>query len=243
MGCHLRFGFEATYARDTIRMRDDNIADYPWLCFAVAGAMDEYVRMAEAGETGPARDVVVEALLNGLTPDARAFVGAPITTLKAHEAERLRARDQLLAYRGQLREEFEAFRPTSQAYSPLSFFFNFSHNVLKGTVVDALLRREVWPVSLNGLFTSLPADPDVSEQKTPAGGHVDGLRPLEPPDHPRPSDAGDRLRPVDRPRSLRQHDAETDGIAETASPLVGGLPPATIPSVGVWHRWHESCAK
>jgi hypothetical protein len=166
MGCHLRFGFEATYARDTIRMRDDNIADYPWLCFAVAGAMDEYVRMAEAGETGPARDVVVEALLNGLTPDARAFVGAPIGALKAHEAERLRARDQLLAYRGQLREEFEAFRPTSQAYSPLSFFFNFSHNVLKGTVVDALLRREVWPVSLNGLFTSLPADPEVSEQKT-----------------------------------------------------------------------------
>lgn len=166
MGCHLRFGFEATYARDTIRMRDDNIADYPWLCFAVAGAMDEYVRMVEAGETGPARDVVVEALLNGLTPDARAFVGAPISTLKAHEAERLRAREQLLAYRGQLREEFEAFRPTSQAYSPLSFFFNFSHNVLKGTVVDALLRREVWPVSLNGLFTSLPADPDLSEQKT-----------------------------------------------------------------------------
>ena len=50
MGCHLRFGFEATYARDTIRMRDDNVADYPWLCFAVAGAMDEYVRMTEAGE-------------------------------------------------------------------------------------------------------------------------------------------------------------------------------------------------
>ena len=48
MGCHLRFGFEATYARDTIRMRDDNVADYPWLCFAVAGAMEEYVRMTDA---------------------------------------------------------------------------------------------------------------------------------------------------------------------------------------------------
>ena len=166
MGCHLRFGFEATYARDTIRMRDDNVADYPWLCFAVAGAMDEYVRMTEAGETGPARDLVVEALLNGLTPDARAFVGAPIATLKAHEAERVRVREQLLACRGQLREEFEAFRPTSQAYSPLSFFFNFSHNVLKGTVVDALLRHAVWPVSLNGLFTSFPHDPSISEQKT-----------------------------------------------------------------------------
>ena len=34
MGCHLRFGFEATYGRDTSLMRNDNVADYPWLCFA-----------------------------------------------------------------------------------------------------------------------------------------------------------------------------------------------------------------
>ena len=166
MGCHLRFGFEATYARDTIRMRDDNVADYPWLCFAVAGAMDEYVRLTEAGELGPDRDRVVEALLNGLSPDARAFVGAPVGTLRAHEAERQRAREQLLAYRDRLREEFEAYRPTAQAYSPLSFFFNFSHNVLKGTVVDALLRHQPWPASLNDLFTSFPQQPEVSSQKS-----------------------------------------------------------------------------
>ena len=165
MGCHLRFGFEATYARDTIRMRDDNVADYPWLCFAVAGAMDEYVRMTEAGETGPARDVVIEALLNGLTPDARAFVGAPVTILRTHEAERLRACEQLLAYRERLREEFEPYRPTAQSYSPVSFFFNFSHNVLKGTVVDALLRGQPWPVMLTDLFTSYPHEPAVSDQK------------------------------------------------------------------------------
>ncbi len=35
MGSHLRFGFEASYARDTVFMRDDNVADYPWLCFAL----------------------------------------------------------------------------------------------------------------------------------------------------------------------------------------------------------------
>ena len=165
MGCHLRFGFEATYARDTIRMRDDNVADYPWLCFAVAGAMAEYVRLAEAGAEGAERARVVEALLNGLTPDARAFVGTPIATLRAHEAERLRAREQLLAYRGRLRDEFEPFRPTGQRYSPLSFFFNFSHNVLKGTVVDALLRRQAWPLSLNDLFTSFGQDGQASDQK------------------------------------------------------------------------------
>ena len=166
MGSHLRFGFEATYARDTIKMRDDNVADYPWLCFAVAGAADEYVRLTEAGQLGPERDRVVEALLNGLTPDARAFVGAPFATLIPHEAERSRARELLLAYRDPLREEFEAYRPTSHAYSPLSFFFNFSHNVVKGTIVDGLLRSAPWPVTLTDLFTSLPHDPAVSAEKT-----------------------------------------------------------------------------
>ena len=166
MGSHLRFGFEATYARDTIKMRDDNVADYPWLCFAVAGAADEYSRMTDAGQCGHERDVVVEALLNGLTPDARAFVGAPFSTLIPHEAERSRARELLLAHRTRLREEFEAFRPTSQRYSPLSFFFNFSHNVVKGTIVDGLLRSHPWPVTLTDLFTSLPHDPDVSASRT-----------------------------------------------------------------------------
>ncbi len=166
MGSHLRFGFEATYARDTIKMRDDNVADYPWLCFAVAGAAEEYVRMTDAGQFGHERDVVIEALLNGLTPDARAFVGAPFTTLIPHEAERSRARELLLAHRDRLRDEFEAYRPTSQHYSPLSFFFNFSHNVVKGTIVDGLLRSDPWPVTLTDLFTSFPHDPDVSADRT-----------------------------------------------------------------------------
>ena len=166
MGSHLRFGFEATYARDTIKMRDDNVADYPWLCFAVAGAAEEYVRLTEAGQFGHERDLVVEALLNGLTPDARAFVGAPFPTLIPHEAERSRARELLLAHRDRLREEFEAYRPTSQRYSPLSFFFNFSHNVVKGTIVDGLLRSDPWPVTLTDLFTSFPHDPEVSAERT-----------------------------------------------------------------------------
>ena len=42
MGCHLRFGFEAQCGRDTLALRDDNIADYPWLCFALAAVMKEY---------------------------------------------------------------------------------------------------------------------------------------------------------------------------------------------------------
>jgi hypothetical protein len=55
-------------------------------------------------------------------------------------------------------EEFEPYRPSDSAYSPLSFFFNFSHNVLKGTVVDALLQGRAWPLSLNDLLTALPRE-------------------------------------------------------------------------------------
>ena len=57
-----------------------------------------------------------------------------------------------------------ASRPTSTgsvpdcAFSALSFFFNFSQNVLKGTVVDALLWGSPWIVSLEDLLTGLPAD-------------------------------------------------------------------------------------
>ena len=38
----------------------------------------------------------------------------------------------------------------------MSFFFNFSHNVLKGTVIDALLRSEAWNVTFNDLLTGMP---------------------------------------------------------------------------------------
>jgi len=75
MGSHLRFGFEATYARDTVIMRDDNVTDYPWLCFSLVTLLREYSRMRADGDSGPDRDAIVEAILNGLSPDARA--GAP----------------------------------------------------------------------------------------------------------------------------------------------------------------------
>src|SRR5439155_23519874 len=75
MGSHLRFGFEATYSRDTTSMRDDNAADYPWLCFALVTLMREYVQLREAKPEGA--QAIVEGILNGLSPDARAFVGAP----------------------------------------------------------------------------------------------------------------------------------------------------------------------
>jgi hypothetical protein len=153
MGSHLRFGFEATYRRDTVRMREDNVADYPWLCFALVTVMREYARLHAAGVTGAERDAIVEGMLNGLSPDARAFVGQPPASLSACEGERGEFRDLFCRYRMELLEEFERHRPSEQTYSPLSLFFNFSHNILKGTVVDALLRGRVWRLTFNDLLT------------------------------------------------------------------------------------------
>jgi hypothetical protein len=156
LGCHLRFGFEAQCGRDTLALRDDNVADYPWLCYALAAVMREYAHLADANLHNRDRAVIEEALLNGLTPDARAFVGVPPTSLANSESDRVRFANGFARHKGALLEAFQRYRPTDAAYSPLSLFFNFSHNVVKGTVVDALLWGDPWDVTLNDLLTGVP---------------------------------------------------------------------------------------
>jgi len=165
MGSHLRFGFEATYGRDTIVMRNDNVADYPWLCFALVTLMRAYARLADARATGPERQAIVEAILNGLTADARAFVGEPPPSLSSSEADRMEFRALFEDHRVALIAEFEHHRPSDQAYSPIAFFFNFSHNILKGTIVDALLRSQIWDVSFNDLLTAMPRGEPIAQSK------------------------------------------------------------------------------
>jgi hypothetical protein len=156
MGCHLRFGFEAQCGRDTLALRDDNIADYPWLCFALAEVMAEYSRLADAGIESRDRAVIEESLLNGLTADARAFIGVPPASLGNSEPDRISLVDGFTRHKTALLESFQRYRPTDTAYSPLSFFFNFAHNVVKGTVVDALLWGEAWDVPFNDLLSGVP---------------------------------------------------------------------------------------
>jgi len=159
MGNHLRFGFEATYGRDTVVMRTDNVTDYPWLCFSLATLMREYVSRHESNDDAHEKDAIVEALLNGLSPDARAFVRRDRPASPApFEAERAEFAELFRAHEAELLPQFERFRPSTASYSPLAFFFNFSHNVVKGAVVDALLRAEPWRLTLNDLLTSLSAD-------------------------------------------------------------------------------------
>jgi len=156
MGCHLRFGFEAQCGRDTLAIRDDNVADYPWLCFALGAVMREYSRLAGAGIENRDRSVIEEALLNGLTADARAFIGVPPASLAGSEADRALVVEGFTRHKPALLDAFQRYRPSDNAYSPLSLFFNFSHNVVKGTVVDALLWGEAWDVSMNDLLTGVP---------------------------------------------------------------------------------------
>ena len=156
MGCHLRFGFEAQCGRDTLALRDDNVADYPWLCFALAAVMRECSRLADAGIENRDRSVIEEAMLNGLTADARAFIGVPPASLSRSEADRACLVEGFTRHKAALLEAFQRYRPSDNGYSPLSFFFNFSHNVVKGAVVDALLWGEAWDVSMNDLLSGVP---------------------------------------------------------------------------------------
>src|SRR5262249_53246978 len=123
------------------------------------------------------RAPIVEAIVNGLSPDARAFLGVTPTSLAACEADRAEFRDRFNTWRHDLVQEFERHRPSDGIYSPLSFFFNFSHNVLKGTVVDALLRGEPWTVSFNDLLSGITVrlKPDTADDRDEVRLKPDGI--------------------------------------------------------------------
>ena len=153
---HLRFGFEATYGRDIVAMRNDNALDYPWLLFALVTLMEAYARLHDHDTTSTERERVVEGILNGLSPDPRAFVGNAPDSLASYEEEHSRFRELFEKYRSDLLAELEHHRPSEEKYSPIAFYFNFLHNILKAIVVDALLRGEAWNVTLNDLLTGFP---------------------------------------------------------------------------------------
>ena len=157
LGSHLRFGFEATYGRDVTRMRNDNVVDYPWLCFSLVTLMREYDALAGRGAGDETRAPVIEAFLNGLSADVDALVGEETpASLKAHAAERSELVDLFARHRRAIAAAADRHRPLDRAYSPLSFYFNFCQNVLKGIVADALLWGEAWNLTLDDLLRAAP---------------------------------------------------------------------------------------
>lgn len=155
LGSHLRHGFQDLYNRDIALMREDNSPDYPWLCFSLVTLMRAYARTDE-GLHEQKRESVVEALLNGLSADARAFLHKRPGPLAGCEAEHAQFLDLFNTHRAALLEEFARHRPSHETYSPMSFNFNFPHNLLKAMVVDAIGRAQPWELSLNDLLTGIP---------------------------------------------------------------------------------------
>jgi hypothetical protein len=165
LGSHLRFGIEATYNRDIGAMRDDNGVDYTWLCFSLATLVEAWREARDTGDASAAAGIA-EAIANGLSADADAFLSrrAP-SVLAASDVERQAFRDGLGGDVAAWSDVFAPSRPVDGVYSPIAFFFNFSHNVLKGTVVDATLWGDPRDLSLNDLFTGLPRDPAIDRRK------------------------------------------------------------------------------
>ena len=146
-------------------MRDDNGADYPWLLFGLSGLIEEFDRMQARGHSGLDRDRVIEGLINGLTPDPTAVLGKPVSWFTPHQAELDRFLTLFARHRADLIPDFETQRPRDQGYWPTALFFNFSQNVLKGAVVDALLRGSSRTFGLNDLFTGVPRETPLPEAK------------------------------------------------------------------------------
>jgi hypothetical protein len=157
LGSHLRFGFNAQYARDISLMRNDNAADYPWLLFSVATLTRSYTRTRDGR--------VVEGILNGLTPDTRAFLGKPPASLLKAQSEHTELRELLLQHRQDLLADFERHRPSDKAYSPLAFNFNFPHNLFKSIVADGVFRGQPSGVSMNDLLTASPSRVGVEQAR------------------------------------------------------------------------------
>jgi hypothetical protein len=160
LSSHLRYGFENFYGKDLAKMRDDNAPDYGWLCFALATLMRTY----ETSD-GFERQRCVEGLLNGLLPDARAFLGKTPAFMLAYEAERSQFLTAFQEHKEDLFKEFEQFRPSAQDYSPISFTFNFPHNVIKAAVVDGSIRGEPWKLTINDLLNGIPRGTEVGQSR------------------------------------------------------------------------------
>ena len=226
LSSHLRFGFEATYARDIVAMRKDNVADYPWLLFALRTLLEVYARLCEDNVSSVERDRVVEGLVNGLSPDPRAFVGEPPPALAAHEAELGRFRQLFREHRTDLLEEFVRFAPSEASYSPISFYFNFTHNLLKAVVVDALLRGEPWRTGLNDLLTG------VSVETEGLQGSETLARTLMAYARSSPDRYRGRLVPVivyDPRKGRRAFSTTLEKLAQPSSPAARGTDPQETP--------------
>lgn len=172
LSSHLRWGFWLMYGRDVVRMRSDNVGDYPWLLDTTLTLMRSWVGGAPSPSgVGPVtdrvnraeRDRTLEALLLALAADPWAFTGAPPPALAEHADAHAGLRGLLAEHVDALLEALEAHRPTKTSYAPLALHFNFPHNALVAIVTLALLEGRPQPLPLNALFTRELDEPHEGE--------------------------------------------------------------------------------
>jgi hypothetical protein len=157
LGCHLRFGLEVTCAGSVAALHDDNLPDYPWLCEALATLLEAYAETRQSADASFDRGRISEALLLGLTPDPEAFLGPhPPDSLAGSARPLARIRELFSVHGAFLLRDFEQHRVSPDGYSPAALTFNFPHNLLKGIVVNALIRGVPWALSLDDLLTAVP---------------------------------------------------------------------------------------
>lgn len=166
LGAHLRWGFWLMYGRDVVRMRNDNVGDYPWLLSSVLTLVRAWVRGVEGDAPEDERDDLLESLLQGLAADPWAFTGSIPAALAGHASEYGELRGLLERHGERLLGELERHRPTKASYAPLALHFNFPHNALVAIVTLALLEGKPQALSLNDLFTrELPEPPEGETQE------------------------------------------------------------------------------
>ncbi len=137
LASHLRWGLRFMYRRDLGRMRDDNVVDYPWVLFSLLTIAEAIDRSVQAGETAVTRAPLVAGLLDGLTADARAFLGRAPAFLAPLERRHAELRAILLRHRELLLTEWAAFAPERGTFSPLSLGCNFLSNAAVAAAVGA----------------------------------------------------------------------------------------------------------
>ena len=152
LSAHLRWGFWLMYRRDVVKMRDDNVGDYPWLLECVTTLLGAYAASADRGEPATSRSRVLSALLQGLAADPWAFTGKAPAAMSGYEGRHAESRALLARHRERLLDEMREVQPSRDRYSPLALHFNFPHNTLVAIVTLALLEGKPQRIPLNALF-------------------------------------------------------------------------------------------
>lgn len=149
LSAHLRWGFWVMYERDVLRMRADNVGDYPWLLATVHTLLRAWTEAAEGSQR---REAAGGALLVALAADP--WIMRPKCPEVLADFGDLHAECWAMIEAGgaALLADLDRHAPKRGHYSPLGLLFNFPHNALVAQVTLALLESKPRAVSINALF-------------------------------------------------------------------------------------------